>query len=109
MVTDRNFLLRLAQQDPSELDPGDQHNADLLTRLEVSRPLVMINTSTSGMVAGSMDTREAVQQYAEERSIEIDLAETGSIGLSSEDPVVSVQIPGYTRLFFARITSRQPP
>ena len=109
MVTDRNFLLRLAQLDPSELDPGDRDSANLLSRLEISRPLVMINTSTSGMVAGSMDTREAVKQYAEERSIEIDLAETGSIGLSSEDPVVSVQMPGNTRLFFARISAEKIP
>jgi len=109
MITDRDKLLRLAQQDPSEQDPGDRNRVNLLSRLEISRPLVMINSSTSGMVAGSTDTLEAVKQYAEERSIELDLAETGSLGLCSEDPVVSVQMPGYTRLFFSRITAEKVP
>ena len=69
----------------------------------------MVNSSTSGIVAGSMKTWEAIEQYAAERSIDIDLAETGSIGLSSEDPVISVQLPGRTRIFFSRITAEKVP
>ncbi len=60
----------------------------------------MVNSSTSGIVAGSQATWKAIEQYASDRSIEIELAETGSIGLSSEDPVVSVQMPGRTTHLF---------
>lgn len=109
MQTDRDFLLKLAQVGHSELTPDEKSQADILRKIRIAKPLVMVNTSTSGIVAGSLKTWEAIEQYAAERSIEIDLAETGSIGLSSEDPVISVQMPGRTRIFFSRITSEKVP
>jgi len=109
MQADREFLLKLAQHDFSELNPEEISLAELLRKARITRPLVMVNSSTSGIVAGSMKTWEAIEQYAADRSIEIDLAETGSIGLSSEDPVVSVQLPGRTRIFFSKITAEKVP
>ncbi|MCK4879139.1 MAG: 4Fe-4S binding protein [Bacteroidales bacterium] len=104
MQRDRAFLLKLAQCDHSELNPDELRQVDILRKIQVPKPLVMVNSSTSGIVAGSKKTWEAIEQYAADRSIEIDLTETGSIGLSSEDPVVSVQLPGRARIFFRRIT-----
>jgi len=104
MQNDRDFLLRLAQLEPAELSPEEERKKKLFDRSLLIRPLVMVNSSTSGMVAGADKTMKAIKQYVSERSIEIDLVETGSIGLSSEEPVVSVQLPGRTRLFFNRIT-----
>jgi len=104
MQNDKEFLLRLAQLEPSELNAEEEQSMKLLNRSQVSRPMVMVNSSTSGMVAGAGQTMEAIRKYASERSIDIDLVETGSIGLSSEEPVVSVQLPGRTRVFFRRIT-----
>ncbi len=107
MQTDRAFLLKLAQHDLSELNADERSRAELMQKIRITRPLVMVNSSTSGIVAGSMKTWEAIKQYAEERSIDIDLVETGSIGLSSEDPLVSLQLPGRTRIFFSRITAEK--
>ena len=104
MPADRDFIIKLAQNGLSELDSGELRQAEQLQRISVTRPLVLVNTSTSGIVAGAKKTWEAIKQYAVDRSIEIELAETGSIGLSSEDPVVSVQLPGRTRIFFSRIS-----
>lgn len=109
MQKDSSLLLKLAQSDRSELNPEEQRRVEELRKIQISRPLVMVNSSTSGIVAGSEATWRAIEQYAAERSLELDLAETGSIGLSSEDPVVSVQIPGRTRIFFNRITSDKVP
>lgn len=100
-------MLKLAQQGPSGLDSGELGQAEQYKKIRIPRPLVMVNSSTSGIVAGSMLTWKAIEQYAADRSIEIDLAETGSIGLSSEDPVVSVQLPGRTRIFFSRISAEK--
>ena len=109
MQADREFLLKLAQHGPSELTPDELRQTELLRKIQITKPLVMVNSSTSGIVAGSMRTWEAIEQYAVDRSIDLDLAETGSIGLSSEDPVVSVQLPGRTRIFFSRITAEKVP
>jgi NADP-reducing hydrogenase subunit HndC len=109
MQTDKDFLLKLAQCDPSELSPEESWQGEMLRKVHISKPLIMVNSSTSGLVAGAKQTWEAIEQYTGERSIDIDLAETGSIGLSSEDPVVSVQLPGRTRIFFRRITAEKVP
>lgn len=109
MQKDRALLLKLAQSDRSELNPEEQRRADELRKIQISRPLVMVNSSTSGIVAGSNATWKAIELYAGDRSVELELAETGSIGLSSEDPVVAVQIPGRTRIFFSRITADKVP
>jgi len=105
MLSDREFLLKLAQLDPAELTPEEQARKNLFNRSTLNKPLVMVNSSTSGMVAGAGGTMDAIKQYVSERNIDIDLAETGSIGLSSEEPVVSVQLPGRTRIFFRRVTA----
>ncbi len=109
MQSEREFLLKLAQVDSSELTPEEEGRKSLLNRSHITRPLVMVNSSTSGIVAGARQTMEAIEQYVADRSLEIDLAETGSIGLSSEEPVVSVQLPGRTRLFFSRVTAEKVP
>jgi NADH:ubiquinone oxidoreductase subunit F (NADH-binding)/Pyruvate/2-oxoacid:ferredoxin oxidoreductase delta subunit len=105
MPADKEFFLKLAQHGPSALNSRELLRAEQYKKIRIPRPLIMVNSSTSGIVAGSMLTWKAIEQYAADRSIEIDLAETGSIGLSSEDPVVSVQLPGRTRIFFSRITA----
>jgi hypothetical protein len=105
MLSEREFLLRLAQADPADLTPDELARKNLFNRSTLSKPLVMVNSSTAGMVAGAGGTMETIKEYVSERNIEIDLAETGSIGLSSEEPVVSVQLPGRSRLFFRRVTA----
>ena len=107
MPADNELLMKLAQFGSSGLNSSELEQAEQYRKIRIPRPLIMINSSTSGIVAGSMRTWKAVEQYAAERSLEIDLAETGSIGLSSEDPVISVQLPGRTRIFFSRITEEK--
>ena len=109
MLPDKEFILKLARSAPTELSPEDQERSDLLKKVSLLRPLVMVNCSTSGVVAGAKQTWEAIENYVSDRSIDIDLAETGSIGLSSEEPVVSVQLPGRTRLFFSKVTADRVP
>ena len=107
MLPDKEFLLRLAQSAPSELSTDEKEMVTLLNRERLIRPLVMVNSSISGIVAGAKETWEAIEQYVADRAIEIDLCESGSIGLSSEEPVISVQLPERTRLFFARVTAEK--
>ncbi len=105
MQSEKEYLIRLAQLDPGELNAEEVKRKNLLNRSMLTKALVMVNSSTSGMVAGAGQTLEAIKQYVSERSIDIDLLETGSIGLSSEEPMVSVQLPGRTRIFFSKVTA----
>lgn len=106
---DKDLLLKLAQSAPSELTSKEQEQSRLLKRESLLKPLLMVNCSTSGLVAGAKQTWEAIENYVAERSIDIDLVETGSIGLSSEEPVVSVQLTSRNRLFFSKVTPESIP
>ncbi len=105
MLQDKEFLLKLAQIEPSELPVAEQEMVAQLKKEHLNKPLVMVNSSTSGVVAGAKQTWAAIENYVNDRSIEINLCDTGSIGLSSEEPVVAVQLPGRSRLFFSRVTA----
>jgi NADH:ubiquinone oxidoreductase subunit F (NADH-binding) len=69
----------------------------------------MLNRTTPGRVAGSCEVWDAFIEYGEERNMDLELCDTGSIGLHSEEPVVSVQIPGRTRLLFGGVKRDQVP
>jgi NADH:ubiquinone oxidoreductase subunit F (NADH-binding)/Pyruvate/2-oxoacid:ferredoxin oxidoreductase delta subunit len=105
MVQHRDFLIKMAQEGLEELNVAETNQRGMLNRERVDLPLIMVNSSISGVVAGVNETLEAIDQYVNDRSLKIELCETGSIGLSSEEPVVSVQMPGRTRLFFSRVTA----
>jgi NADH:ubiquinone oxidoreductase subunit F (NADH-binding) len=103
MHPDKEFLLKLAQGFIADPSAEEAQYLALLSREKVTKPLVMVNSSISGVVAGAMETWGAIESYVAERSLDIELCESGSIGISSEEPVVSVQMPGKTRLFFSKV------
>ena len=105
--TDNSLLIRLAQGEELPEGSAEREELSFLNRERVRLPLVMVNSSISGMVAGAGETWEAIEHYVRDRSRDIELCETGSIGLSSEEPVVSVQMPGRTRVFFGRVTAER--
>ena len=105
----KELLFRLARTDPSELSGEDLEQLSMLNRQQLENPLIMVNSSVSGMAAGAGQTWQAIKQYLDERNIDADLRETGSIGLYSEEPVVSVQFPGRTRLFFRKVIPDRVP
>ncbi len=109
MLPDRDFLIKLAQGIDLDLSKDELNQISLLNREKILKPLVMVNSSISGVVAGSIETTRAIEHYVAERSLDIELCESGSIGLSSEEPVVAIQMPGKTRLFFSRVTADKVP
>lgn len=102
---DNDFLLGLAHAKPEGAHAPDTTWRETAGRLSVGKPLILVSSSTSAVVAGAAGTMEAIRAYSVEREVDLELVETGSLGLSSDEPVVSVQLPGRTRLFFGRITA----
>ena len=109
MHPDKEFLINRTQTDPASIGTDERERLLQLSKLRVERPMVLVNTSSSGVVGGSGQTWKAIEEYAEERRLQIDLVETGSIGIISEEPVVAVQFPGRTRLIFARVSASVVP
>lgn len=76
-----------------------------LRRQIVTEPVIFIGTGTCGLGAGAGKTLEAIRDYLATNNLTADVVEVGCIGLCAEEPIVEVQLPGRTRVAFARITS----
>lgn len=75
----------------------------------IIKPLILTGLNTSGRIAGGEKVQEAVGAYINERNIDAELGGTGAIGLASEEPVLSVQLPDRTRLLFTNVSADDVP
>ncbi len=103
---DMEFLLDRILKNQSGI-----HDKETLSRIagmkreRIDRPVILIGMGTCCRASGSADTLAAVQQYITLHRTDADVVETGCLGLCSEDPLMSVQLPGKSRLIFRRVTA----
>ncbi len=69
------------------------------------KPAIFVEISTSGIAAGARKTFEKITNYLEERKIDADLVEVGSLGFCSVEPIISVQLQRKNRVFFQNVST----
>jgi NADH:ubiquinone oxidoreductase subunit F (NADH-binding)/Pyruvate/2-oxoacid:ferredoxin oxidoreductase delta subunit len=99
-----SFLLEVVQLDKVEYTHAMESRLEYLRRDKLNRPLILVSMGTASIVAGSEASLEMIRRYTTERNINVELAETGCLGMCLAEPVISIQMPGRTRLFFSNIT-----
>jgi len=77
----------------------------LLKREKVIHPVITISSNTPSKIAGIDEVRKQIEDYINERNLNVTILEVGSLGLSSLELIISVQLPGKTRLFFKQVNS----
>jgi len=85
----------------------DYSETDIIKRVKreiIETPVIFIGTGTCGLGAGADKTFHAVQQYLSNNSIEAEVVKTGCIGLCSSEPIIDIQLPGYNRISFEKVT-----
>jgi len=90
-------------------NPIDAETLSLLRRDKVDKPVIYIGAGTCGLGAGAAKTIEAAKLYLFDNHIDADIIETGCIGLCSSEPIMDVQLPGYTRISFEKVTGNKVP
>ncbi len=75
----------------------------VLRREVATRPVVFVGAGTCGLAAGAQGTLKAVQQYVKAQNVDVDVIETGCVGLCSSEPIMDIQLPGKARLSFERV------
>lgn len=84
----------------SKLDP----TINLILRKNIEKPVITISINSSSLMLGVQDLKKKIEEYIAEREISADIIPVGSLGISSLEPVISVQLPGKTRLFYKKVT-----
>ena len=70
-------------------------------------PVVTIGTGTCGRGAGALKVLDAVRRWAQAGGQQIHIEETGCIGLCTAEPLLDIQLPGKTRLFYGNVRENQ--
>jgi len=79
-------------------------NLQILKRDKIEKPVIYIGAGTCGLGAGAGKTRKAVEEYLSNNQIEAEIIETGCIGLCSSEPLMDIQIPGFNRISYEKVT-----
>jgi NADH:ubiquinone oxidoreductase subunit F (NADH-binding)/Pyruvate/2-oxoacid:ferredoxin oxidoreductase delta subunit len=74
-------------------------------RKNISKPIIFLGVTSSSVVGGALETREAIENYRDQTSVDFEYVEVGSIGLCSIEPIMDVQLPGKTRVSFQKVTA----
>ncbi len=75
-----------------------------LRRESVKKPVIFIGAGTCGLSAGADKTLKAVKKYVAAKKLDLDIIETGCIGLCSEEPLMEIQMPERARVMFGKVT-----
>lgn len=86
-----------------KLDKKILETLQLLRREKVSSPIITISSNTSSKIAGIDEIKKQIENYIDERNLDVTIIEVGSLGISTLEPIISVQLPGKSKVFFKHI------
>ncbi len=78
-------------------------------RVNPSVPVITVGTGTCGRGAGALKILAAIELWKKEKQVEIRVEETGCVGLCTAEPLVDIQLPDRSRLFYGNVKPAQIP
>jgi len=86
-----------------KLDKKIVETLQFLKREKVSNPIITISSNTYSKISGIDEIKKQIENYIDERNLNVTIIEVGSLGISSLEPIISVQLPGKSKIFFKQI------
>lgn len=87
------------------LDKTSQEKLSEIKRDKIQKPVITISITTPSLIAGSKQLKADIKDYLKDRDIDAEVIPTGSLGFINLEPVLSVQLPGKSRLFYKNVSS----
>jgi NADH:ubiquinone oxidoreductase subunit F (NADH-binding) len=85
------------------LEKKDIDIIDEIKRKKIRKPIITIGSNSPSFISGFNELKSSIKDYIKEREIDADLIEVGSLGMIALEPIISVQLPGKTKLFFKNV------
>jgi len=75
-----------------------------IRRDKIDKPVITIGVNTPSSILGVEDIKSGILEYIRERNFDAKILEVGSLGLTTYEPILSVQLPGKTKLYFKNVS-----
>jgi len=85
---------------------SSKESIEIITKFKresVKKPVIYIGTSSCGIAAGAIKTKEAVSEYLLTKNIEAEIVNVGCTGACHFEPILDIQMPGLTRISFKNV------
>ena len=100
----KNFLIEnVLKLKSDKLEKEVVAKLNLIQRKKIDKPVISISINSSSIISGALKLKADIEEYLADRDINAEIIPVGSLGLSSLEPVISVQLPGKTRLFYKKV------
>ena len=73
------------------------------------RPWIRVGTAMCGHATGAFDVRDAIKSELERQGIVANVDDVGCLGICYAEPLVDIQKPGGSRIFFNNVTPDDVP
>jgi len=102
----KHFLVsEVLEKAPDELYSAQaQEELKVLRNEKIEKPIIFVGAGTCGLGAGADKTLQEIKDYVLTNKIDVDIIETGCIGLCSSEPLMDIQLPGRNRVSFEKVT-----
>lgn len=64
---------------------------------------IIIGMGTCGIAAGAREVMAAIMEELEKRKLQVNVTQTGCIGMCEKEPLVDVQLPGRKRITYGNV------
>lgn len=79
--------------------------AEIRLRSSSGSPKVVVGMGTCGLAAGARDTMLAIiDELRKRHKTDVNITETGCIGLCAKEPIIEVEIPGSEKVVYGNVT-----
>ena len=78
--------------------------ADLEYNTLLTKPRIRIGTDISGVAAGSIEISNELSKHIAKHNLDITLSHVGGFGLSFAEPLIDIQMPDGSRVFYANVS-----
>lgn len=65
---------------------------------------IIVGMGTCGIAAGAREVMNTILEEVEKRDLQVNVIQTGCIGMCEQEPLVDVQRPGEGRITYAKVT-----
>ncbi|HRW63205.1 MAG TPA: (2Fe-2S) ferredoxin domain-containing protein, partial [Bacteroidales bacterium] len=96
-----NYIQKSLTENP---DSKIDENVAFIRREKVNKPVIGISLNSASFIAGANQLKDRILEYLQERDLNADIIPLGTLGIINYEPVVSIQLPGKTKLLYRNVT-----